>query len=176
MYVHVVNSRRGLPGERMLTFLYEPVVDRQRLHQKPSLWSGAFAISKMAKILRKYLYSIILPRNIPPRSFSSTHYYAMSTEAHDSVQENFEEMFKETQFAKLGRPNGKIVEGKITHIINEDMYIDFGWKFHAVVKIPPSKVNRLSHVFKFNLCIFYWFQFVCHFTHCSLKFWNVLWS
>ena len=37
MYVHVVNSRRGLPGGRMLMFLYETVVDRQRLHQKPSL-------------------------------------------------------------------------------------------------------------------------------------------
>lgn len=126
----------------MLTFRYEPVVPRQRLHPKSPLLSSALGISKMAKILRKYLYNIFLPRNIPPRPFSSTSCNATSTAAHNSGQENFEEFFKETQFAKLGRPNGKIVEGKITHIIKDDMYVDFGWKFHAVVKIPPSKVHR----------------------------------
>jgi hypothetical protein len=26
------------------------------------------------------------------------------------------------------------------------MYVEFGWKFHAVVKIPRSKVNRWCDV------------------------------
>ena len=96
----------------------------------------------MAKILRKYLYNVFIPRNKALRSLTSTSCNPTSTAVDDPDQESFEDLFKETQFAKLGRPVGKIVDGKITHIINDDMYVDFGWKFHAVVKIPPSKVNR----------------------------------
>ena len=96
----------------------------------------------MANILRKCFYSIFLPRNITPRSFSRMNCNASSTVVDDADQESFEKMFKETQFVKLGRPAGKVVQGKITHIINDDMYVEFGWKFHAVVKIPRSKVNR----------------------------------
>ncbi len=96
----------------------------------------------MATVLRKCFYNIFLPRNIITRSFTRTICSASSTVDAEDDQESFEKMFRETPFAKLGRPAGKIVEGKITHIIKNDMYVDFGWKFHAVVKIPPSKVNR----------------------------------
>lgn len=51
--------------------------------------------------------------------------------------ETFEEMFRNSNFVKMGRPQGKLVAGRITHVVeNEDstdLYVDFGWKFHAVV-------------------------------------------
>ncbi|XP_015764323.1 PREDICTED: 28S ribosomal protein S28, mitochondrial-like [Acropora digitifera] len=54
-----------------------------------------------------------------------------------SEAETFEEMFRKSDFVKLGRPLGKLVAGKITHIVEQedaiDLYVDFGWKFHAVV-------------------------------------------
>ena len=51
-------------------------------------------------------------------------------------EESFEEMFRNSDFVKMGRPQGKVVAGKITHMVEHedttDMYVDFGWKFHAV--------------------------------------------
>ena len=51
-------------------------------------------------------------------------------------EESFEEMFRNSDFVKMGRPQGKLIAGKITHIVEHedamDMYVDFGWKFHAV--------------------------------------------
>lgn len=53
-----------------------------------------------------------------------------------SEEESFEEMFRNCRFVKMGRPQGKTVVGKILHIVDHevsrDLYIDFGWKFHAV--------------------------------------------
>ena len=57
-------------------------------------------------------------------------------------EESFEEMFRVSQFAKLVRPVDKVVVGKISHIVNEELYIDFGWKFYAVVKATTDKINR----------------------------------
>ena len=53
-----------------------------------------------------------------------------------SEKESFEEMFRNSRFVKMGRPQGKTVVGKISHIVDHevsrDLYVDFGWKFHAV--------------------------------------------
>ena len=53
-----------------------------------------------------------------------------------SEEGSFEEMFRNSSFVKMGRPQGKTVVGRITHIVehdwNRDLYVDFGWKFHAV--------------------------------------------
>ena len=60
-----------------------------------------------------------------------------------SEAETFEEMFRKSDFVKLGRPLGKLVAGKITHIVEQedavDLYVDFGWKFHAVVTEAKDK-------------------------------------
>lgn len=57
--------------------------------------------------------------------------------------ENFGEMLRNSQFVKLGRPAGKKVVGKVSHIVNreknKDVYVDFGWKFHAVNSVPSKR-------------------------------------
>ena len=83
-----------------------------------------------------------------PRWNISTRAFSNSDEEHHSVkaeEESFEQMLRNSKFVKLGRPRGKTVSGRIVHISgteNDDLYVDFGWKLHAVVKRPSSKKGR----------------------------------
>ena len=124
----------------------------------------------MARIFRGCFRNIFVQRNVILRSFSGTGYNASSTEVDNVNNESFAEMFEETPFAKLGRPAGKVVEGKITHMVKDDMYVDFGWKFHAVVKIPPNKVKRWFYISVsfWDLIAIYILYFLLYCTVCII--------
>ena len=40
------------------------------------------------------------------------------------------------QFTRIGNPVGKVVVGKIYHVVGDDLYIDFGHKFCCVCTKP----------------------------------------
>ncbi|GJQ87400.1 hypothetical protein Trydic_g14546 [Trypoxylus dichotomus] len=65
-----------------------------------------------------------------------------STDKEESY--TFKELLMKSKFIDLGDPEGKIVTGKIYHIVEDDLYIDFGWKFHCVC--PRPKANASSYV------------------------------
>ena len=48
-------------------------------------------------------------------------------------------VLKSKKIFKLGDPEGKVVNGKIFHIVEDDLYIDFGWKFHCVCPRPKKR-------------------------------------
>ncbi|CAH1178992.1 unnamed protein product [Phaedon cochleariae] len=60
------------------------------------------------------------------------------------AHQTFASLLKNSKFIDVGDPEGKIVNGKIFHVVDDDLYIDFGWKFHCVC--PKPKKNSSDFV------------------------------
>ena len=52
---------------------------------------------------------------------------------------SFATLLRKSKLMEIGDPDGRIVSGTIIEVVEDDLYIDFGGKFHCVCRIPKSR-------------------------------------
>ncbi|XP_075218990.1 mitochondrial ribosomal protein S28 [Lycorma delicatula] len=74
-------------------------------------------------------------------------------EKENTKDEPFATLFKKSKFIDLGDPEGKVVSGIIFHVVDDDLYIDFGWKFYCVCPRPQKNGSDYVRGSKVRLSI-----------------------
>jgi small subunit ribosomal protein S28 len=80
--------------------------------------------------------------NPPPndQSIPSTNLKKSSSSSNNPNEPmTFAKMFRQSKFVQLGGLKGRLLSGRIVDVVDDDLYVDFGGKFHAVVQRPQTK-------------------------------------
>lgn len=64
-----------------------------------------------------------------------------AVDAGPETPQRFTTLLRNSKWIQMGDPDGRIVIGKVYHIVEDDLYIDFGGKFHCVCKRPAKNAS-----------------------------------
>jgi small subunit ribosomal protein S28 len=105
----------------------------------PLLQSLTYIPSRSANT---YIDEEYIRGNPPPndQSISSTNLKNSSSSSNNQSEPmTFAKMFRQSKFVQLGGLKGRLLSGRIVDVVDDDLYVDFGGKFHAVVQRPQTK-------------------------------------
>ncbi|KAL3889016.1 hypothetical protein ACJMK2_001451 [Sinanodonta woodiana] len=56
--------------------------------------------------------------------------------------ESFATMLRKSKLMQIGKPEGSVITGDVIDVVGDDLYIDFGGKFHCVCRRPEYKAEK----------------------------------
>jgi len=101
-------------------------------------------------MLRKLLFNPIITRSLSPRlcstetlkpTFDIPQKLKKAKDQPSDSTHGFETLLRNSTFTQMGDPVGKVVVGKIYHVVDDDLYIDFGSKFPCICPRPRGPLK-----------------------------------
>lgn len=103
---------------------------------------ATFSFQNMITHIR-IIASVLKPRasllKFSARAMNSTPAATPSSLTGQTAEDNnptFASLMRNSKLTSMGNPVGQVVVGKVYHIVDDDLYIDFGHKFGCICKKP----------------------------------------
>lgn len=102
----------------------------------PLLQSLTYIPSRSANT---YIDDKYIRENPPPNEQTISSTIPKDSSNNKTEPMTFEKMFRQSKFVQLGGLKGRLLSGRIIDVVDDDLYVDYGGKFHAVVQRPKTK-------------------------------------